>query len=104
MSSLFSPSGTCTVDVEVEIHDTEPEYDPDSGTTSPRRACTCRADNLDVEECTGGTVAQFRVEPGLVSSPLVPRRPRHDRRVRAWKGAIITGWYFGPRRLTSVGS
>jgi hypothetical protein len=61
---VIQPERNTTVDVEVEIHATEPEYDLGQWDHIAEASLHLPTGHLDVEECTGGTVAEFRVEPG----------------------------------------
>jgi hypothetical protein len=61
---VIQPERNMNVDVEIEVHDSEPDYEPGQWDHIAEASLHLPSGNLDVEECTGGTVAQFRVEPG----------------------------------------
>jgi len=61
---VIQPERNMTVAVEIEIHDSEPEYDPDRWDHIAEGSLQLTTGQLQVHECTGGVVADFRVEPG----------------------------------------
>jgi hypothetical protein len=61
---VVQPERNMTVSVEVEIHDTEPFYEPGRWDHIAEASLHLSTGHLEVEECTGGTVAKFHVEPG----------------------------------------
>jgi hypothetical protein len=61
---VIQPERNMTVAVEVEIHDTEPEYNSDDWDHIAEASLHLPTGRLQVHECTGGAVASFCVEPG----------------------------------------
>jgi hypothetical protein len=61
---VILPERNMTVTVEVEIHDTEPPCDADRWDHVAEASLHLPTGQLLVEECTGGAVADFRIEPG----------------------------------------
>src|SRR4051794_11275372 len=58
---VINPERDMTVKVEVEIHDTEPAYNPNDWDHIAEASLHLATGRLAVEECTGGTVAEFAV-------------------------------------------
>jgi hypothetical protein len=61
---VIQPERNMTVLVTVEIHDAEPPYDPADWDHIAEASVHLPTGQLQVEECTGGVVAEFAVEPG----------------------------------------
>lgn len=61
---VVNPERNMTVDVEVEIHDAEPTYNGDDWDHIAEASIHLPTGQLAVEECAGGIVAEFAVEPG----------------------------------------
>src|SRR5688572_23804960 len=61
---VIQPERNMTVRVEVEIHDAEPPYELGPWDHIAEGSLHVPTGQLHVEECTGGTVAEFKVEPG----------------------------------------
>jgi hypothetical protein len=61
---VIQPERNMTVAVEVEIHDAEPPSDPEDWDHIAEASLHLPTGQLQVHECTGGVVADFRVEPG----------------------------------------
>jgi hypothetical protein len=61
---VIQPERNMTVAVEIEIHDSEPLYDAKSWDHIAEASLDLPTGQLQVEECTGGPVADFRVAPG----------------------------------------
>jgi hypothetical protein len=61
---VIQPERSMDVHVEVEIHDTEPEHDSGQWDHVAEASLHLPTGHLEVEECTGGTVAEFRVNAG----------------------------------------
>jgi hypothetical protein len=61
---VIQPERNMTVAVTVEIHDSEPEYNPDEWDHIAEASLHLPTGQLQVHECTGGAVADFDVEPG----------------------------------------
>lgn len=61
---VIQPERNMTVAVEVEIHDTEPIYNPNDWDHIAEASQHLPTGQLQVHECTGGPVADFIVEPG----------------------------------------
>jgi hypothetical protein len=61
---VVQPERNMTVSVEVEIHDTEPPYNPDQWDHIAECSLELPKGQLQVHESTGGPVADFPVEPG----------------------------------------
>jgi FtsP/CotA-like multicopper oxidase with cupredoxin domain len=53
-----------TVPVEVEIHDADPGFDPAAWDHIAEASLHLPTGRLQVHECTGGPVAEIKVEPG----------------------------------------
>jgi hypothetical protein len=53
-----------TVGVAVEVHDTEPDYNPGQWDHIAEGSLHLPTGQLQVHECTGGPVADFEVAPG----------------------------------------
>lgn len=53
-----------TVPVELEVHDIEPEYEDEKWVHIAEASLHLPTDHLQVHECTGGSVADFELEPG----------------------------------------
>ncbi len=69
------PVRNMTVPVEMEIHETEPAYDAAAWDHIAECSLNLPSGKLQVHECTGGPVANFRVSPGTY-------------RVRAFYGSL----------------
>jgi len=74
---VIQPERNMTVSVEIEIHDSEPAYDSADWDHIAEASLQLPTGRLQVHECTGGSVAQFKVEPGTY-------------RVRSFHGGIGT--------------
>jgi hypothetical protein len=61
---VIQPARNMTVPVEVEIHDAEPSFDRDDWDHIAEASLHLPTGQLQVHECTGGSVAEFRVAPG----------------------------------------
>jgi hypothetical protein len=61
---VIQPERDMTVTVEVEIHDTEPPCDTDRWDHIAEASLHLPTGQLQVQECTGGAVADFNVGPG----------------------------------------
>ena len=61
---VIQPERNTTVPVTVEVHDSEPAYDPDEWDHIAEGSLHLPTGRLQVHECTGGPVADFRVAPG----------------------------------------
>ena len=78
---VIQPERNTTVPVEVEVHDADPGFDPAAWDHIVEASLHLPTGQLQVHECTGGPVAEFAVEPGVVSRPVAGRGIRD--RVRA---------------------
>ena len=87
---VIQPERNMSVDVEIEVHDADPDYEPGQWDHIAEASLHLPSGNLDVEECIGGTVGSSE-SSRAGSSPLVPRRPRHDRRVRPGRERSLPG-------------
>ncbi|MDQ3687197.1 MAG: hypothetical protein M3430_16600 [Acidobacteriota bacterium] len=61
---VIQPERNMEVPVEVEVHDVEPGYVPDEWEHIVEASLHLPTGRLQVHECTGGVVAEFKVEPG----------------------------------------
>ena len=61
---VIQPERNTTVPVEVEIHDTEPGFDPAAWDHIAEASLHLPTGLLQVHECTGGPVAGYEVPPG----------------------------------------
>ena len=61
---VFQPARNMTVPVEVEVHDADPGFDSALWDHIAEASLNLPTGHLQVDECTGGTVAQFAVTPG----------------------------------------
>jgi len=61
---VVMPMRNTTVPVEVEVHDTEPPYDPAKWDHIVEASLHLTTGQLEVHECTGGPVADFELKPG----------------------------------------
>lgn len=61
---VIQPERNMAVSVEIQIHDTEPEYNVDDWDHIAEGSLHLPTGQLQIHECTGGAVAEFRVEPG----------------------------------------
>jgi hypothetical protein len=61
---VIQPERDMEVAVDVEIHDAEPACDPDEWDHIAEASLHLPTGHLQIHECTGGPVADFKVEPG----------------------------------------
>ncbi|HEY1378961.1 MAG TPA: hypothetical protein VGF55_19320 [Gemmataceae bacterium] len=61
---VIHPERNMTVSVEVEIHDTDPGFEPAAWDHVAEASLHLPTGRLEVHECTGGPVAEFEVPPG----------------------------------------
>lgn len=61
---VIQPERNTTVDVTVEIHDTEPEFHGDEWDHIAEASLHLPAGQLQVHECTGGPVADLNIASG----------------------------------------
>lgn len=61
---VILPERNMTVAVEVEVHDTDPGFDPAAWDHVAEASLHLPTGQLQVHECTGGPVAEFTVPPG----------------------------------------
>jgi hypothetical protein len=61
---VIQPERNMMVAVEVEIHDSEPDYDPEEWDHIAEASLHLPTGHLQIEQCTSGIVGDFRVEPG----------------------------------------
>ena len=61
---VVQPERDMDVRVEIEIHDSEPAYDAGAWDHIAEASLHLPTGQLEVHECTGGPVAEFKVERG----------------------------------------
>src|SRR5262249_6803052 len=61
---VIQPERNTTVDVEVAVHDSQPVFNPQILDHIAEASLHLPTGQLQVHECTGGPVAEFKVEPG----------------------------------------
>lgn len=61
---VIQPERDMIVSVEIEIHDIEPTQSPDKWDHIAEGSLHLPTGQLQVHECTGGSVAEFTVVPG----------------------------------------
>ena len=61
---VVQPERNMNLPVEIEIHDSEPPYDPGAWDHIAEASLDVPTGQLQVHECTGGPVAEFQVEKG----------------------------------------
>src|SRR5689334_7192226 len=61
---VIQPERNLTVPVEVEIHDAEPEYNPDEWDHIVEASLYLPSGHLSIEECTSSGFTDFEVSPG----------------------------------------
>ena len=61
---VVQPERDMNVSLEIEIHDSEPAYDPAAWDHIAEASLHLPTGQLQVHECTGGPVADFLVEKG----------------------------------------
>jgi hypothetical protein len=61
---VIQPERNMTVPVELEVHDADPGFEPADWDHSAEASLHLPTGFLQVHECTGGPVAEFRLEPG----------------------------------------
>ena len=61
---VVSPIRNMTVPVEVEVHLCEPPFNPEAWDHIAECSLDLPSGELQVHECTGGPVADFKVQPG----------------------------------------
>src|SRR2546426_461989 len=61
---VIQPERNMSVAVEVEVHDSEPAYNINDWDHIAEASLHLPTGQLQAHECTGGPVANFRVEPG----------------------------------------
>lgn len=61
---VIQPQRNDTVRVAVEVHNTEPPYNPEEWDHIAEASLHLPTGRLQVHECTGGAVADFNVDPG----------------------------------------
>lgn len=61
---VIQPERNMTVAVEVEVHDSDPGFDPAAWDHIAEASLHLRTGRLQVHECTGGPVAEFKVPAG----------------------------------------
>jgi len=74
---VISPVRNMTVPVEVEVHEAEPPFQVDAWDHIAECSLDLPSGQLQVHECTGGPVANFKVRPGTY-------------RVRAFYGGLAS--------------
>ena len=61
---VIQPARNTTVPVVVEVHDTDPGFAPAEWDHIAEASLHLPTGQFQVHECTGGPVAEFKVEPG----------------------------------------
>jgi hypothetical protein len=61
---VVQPARNTTVPVEVEVHDVDPGFEPAVWDHIAEASLYLPTGRLEVHECTGGPVAEFKVSPG----------------------------------------
>jgi hypothetical protein len=61
---VIQPERNMTVAVELEVHDSDPGFDPAAWDHVAEASLHLPTGQLQVHECTGGPVAEFAVKPG----------------------------------------